>query len=246
MVSLIPNIYFKSLCIERSFGNPRFVLYFGTMWSVLLAGLGLGLFLSVAVGPALFAILRYSLQFGWRAGLSFVAGVSLSDILYVSLANAASGWLGSLMAHGREIGLSGAVLLMGMGAYGLFKKIRVTRNRTDDARVSSRDYWKILGSGFLMNTFNPGVVLTWITAAAAVSNFRQDAPGQGYAVIFFGSCLGLVLGFDILKVFLAQAIRRRLTPRKIVYLNRISALCILVIGLFLFVRSLFGITLGGY
>lgn len=214
------------------------------MWGVLLSGLGLGLFLSVAVGPALFAILRYSLQFGWRAGLSFVMGISLSDILYVCLANAASGWLGGLMAHEREIGLAGAALLMGMGAYGLFKKIRVTRNRTDDANVRQRDYIKILGSGFLMNTFNPGVVLTWITAAAAVSNFRADMPG--HTLVFFGSCLGLVLSFDILKVFLAQAIRRRLTPRKIVYLNRISALSIFIIGLFLLIRSLFGITLGGY
>ena len=139
------------------------------MISVLLAGLGLGLFMSISVGPTIFAIIKYSINYGWKAGMSFVAGVSISDILYIALANIASAWLVGLMSYADIIGYIGSGLFILMGVYGYFKKIKVTRNRNDDANVTSKDYIKISLSGFMMNTFNPGVIITWLTAVAAVS-----------------------------------------------------------------------------
>jgi threonine/homoserine/homoserine lactone efflux protein len=202
-------------------------------------GCGFGLFMAVSVGPTIFAIIKYSITYGWRAGMSFVLGVSLSDSIYVLLANMASAWLSGLMSHEKTIGYLGAVLLIIFGLYGFFKKIKVTRNRNDDAKVSSRDYFKIFASGFLMNTLNPGVIITWITAVAAISTMTA-----AYRLVFFITCLGIILGFDFLKVLLAQRIRRRLTPRNIIYLNRISALCLVGIGIVLFLKSMFDITFG--
>ncbi len=202
-------------------------------------GCGFGLFMAVSVGPTIFAIIKYSITYGWRAGMSFVLGVSLSDSIYVLLANMASAWLSGLMSHEKTIGYLGAVLLIIFGLYGFFKKIKVTRNRNDDAKVSSRDYFKIFASGFLMNTLNPGVIITWITAVAAISTMTA-----AYRLVFFITCLGIILGFDFLKVLLAQRIRKRLTPRNIIYLNRISALCLVVIGIVLFLKSMFDITFG--
>jgi threonine/homoserine/homoserine lactone efflux protein len=202
-------------------------------------GCGFGLFMAVSVGPTIFAIIKYSITYGWRAGMSFVLGVSLSDSIYVLLANMASAWLSGLMSHEKTIGYLGAVLLIIFGLYGFFKKIKVTRNRNDDAKVSSRDYFKIFASGFLMNTLNPGVIITWITAVAAISTMTA-----AYRLVFFITCLGIILGFDFLKVLLAQRIRRRLTPRNIIYLNRISALCLVVIGIVLFLKSMFDISFG--
>ncbi len=211
------------------------------MISALLAGLAFGLFMAVSVGPTIFAIIKYSISYGWKAGVSFVVGVSLSDSLYVALANLASGWLSELMSHEKTIGYIGSALFISIGLYGFFKKIKVTRNNRDMATVTSKDYWKIFSSGFLLNTFNPGVILTWITAVAAISTMSN-----AYRIIFFGTCLGLILSLDFLKVFLAQKIRTKLTPRNIVYLNRISALCIAGIGVFLFFKIAFDIKLGGF
>lgn len=211
------------------------------MISAILAGLAFGLFMAVSVGPTIFAIIKYSISYGWKAGVSFVIGVSLSDSLYVALANIASGWLAGLMSHEKIIGYIGSALFITIGLYGFFKKIKVTRNNRDMATVKSSDYWKIFSSGFLMNTFNPGVILVWITSVAAISTMSNS-----YRLFFFGSCLGLILSLDFLKVFLAQLIRTKLTPRIIVYLNRISALCIAAIGIFLFLKILFDIKIGGY
>ena len=211
------------------------------MISAILAGLAFGLFMAVSVGPTIFAIIKYSISYGWKAGVSFVIGVSLSDSLYVALANLASGWLSGLMSHEKMIGYIGSALFVTIGLYGFFKKIKVTRNNRDMATVKTSDYWKIFTSGFLMNTFNPGVILVWITSVAAISTMSH-----AYRLFFFGSCLGLILSLDFLKVFLAQLIRSKLTPRIIVYLNRISALCIATIGIFLFLKILFDIKIGGY
>ena len=61
--------------------------------SAILGGLLLGLFMAISVGPTLFAIIKYSLNHSYKTGLAFVMGVSISDIMYVSIANLAAPWL---------------------------------------------------------------------------------------------------------------------------------------------------------
>lgn len=211
------------------------------MTSALIAGLAFGFVMTISVGPAIFAILKYSISYGWKAGVSFVIGVALSDFIYVFIANRASGFLSELLTHEKFIGYSGSIVFILVGVYSYFKKIKVTRNKQDNATVSSKDYWKIFSSGFILNSLNPGVILTWITAVAAISNMSTI-----YRFVFFSSCLGTILSFDFLKVFLAQVIRTKLTPRNIVYLNRISAICMFGIGLFLFIKISFDIKVGGF
>jgi threonine/homoserine/homoserine lactone efflux protein len=211
------------------------------MFSALLTGLAFGLFMSISVGPAIFAIIKYSITYGWRSGLSFVVGISVSDTLYVALANSASQWLSELLDYKTQIAYVGSLLFIVLGIYGFFKKIKVTRHKGDMATVSSGHYFKIFASGFFMNTFNPGVILVWITSVAAIASM-----GSSYRFIFFVSCLSLILGFDLWKVLLAQIIRKRLTPRNIVYLNRISAIVLFGIGLFLFLAVFFRIKIGSF
>jgi threonine/homoserine/homoserine lactone efflux protein len=210
------------------------------VFSILLAGLGMGLFMSISVGPTIFAILRYSLQSGWKAGMSFVLGVSISDILYVALANTASSQLSQLLKHMTFIGYAGAGLFIIMGITALFKKVKVNRHAADDANVPGRQYTRIVASGFLMNSLNPGVIITWLSAVAAIATFNNNE-----RITFFSACLLLILGFDLLKVLLAQRIRKHLTPRTILYLNRISALCIVGMGIFMFIKTYLGIKIGG-
>lgn len=207
---------------------------------MLLAGLGMGLFMSISVGPTIFAIIRYSLQSGWKAGISFVIGVSISDILYVSLANSASTHLAKLMQHLNAIGYAGALVFIIMGILGLVKKVKINRHANDDAKVPGKQYSRIALSGFLMNSLNPGVIITWLSAVAAIAAFNT-----GERFTFFTACLSLILGFDLLKVLLAQRIRKQLKARTILYLNRISALCIVGMGVFLLIKTYLGLKIGG-
>lgn len=203
--------------------------------SALVGGLSLGLFMAISVGPTLFAIIRYSLNHSYKTGLAFVLGVSVSDILYVTVANLASPWLEALHRFEKWLAYGGGALLIIMGLMGLLQKHKPTRPKKGIAIISGSHYARIFGSGFLINTLNPGVVINWLAAAAAVAN--RDTP---FRVVFFGSCLGLVLGIDFLKVFAADGIRQKLTLRRILYLQKTSAFLLFGAGVLLVLAATFG------
>lgn len=203
------------------------------------------MFMAISVGPTLFAIIRFSMHHSYRAGMAFVLGVSLSDIMYVTLANIASKWMTFLETHHQTVGYIGSALFIIMGLYGLVKKYKPKKpNRDPNSVVISRSaYFQIWLSGFLMNTLNPGVVLMWVGSVAMIAGPSVGIPQK---IVLFGTCLGLVLGVDFLKVMLADKIRHKLNLRKIMYINRISAACILGLGIFLLIQTYFNLNIGGH
>lgn len=204
-------------------------------WDIILRGVLLGLFVAISVGPTLFAVIRYSLHHTYRAGIAFVLGVSISDCLYVFISLMATEWLAFLKDHQKDIGMAGAILFIIMGLFQFLKKYKPKRpKRNGNIDISNSTYLKIAGSGFLLNTLNPAVVILWMGASITVSEY-----GLAQKFIFFGVCLGIVLGLDFCKVFLAEKIRNWLTLRKIMYLNKISALCIFGFGIILMIRVFF-------
>ena len=197
-------------------------------------GILVGLFMAISVGPTLFAIIKYSLNFSYKAGVAFVLGVSVSDALYVTIANVAAAWLRYLAPYEKNIALGGAIVLMAIGATGLLRKLKPKRPSPVPIELSGGHYFKIWLGGFLVNTLNPGVLITWLGAVTITA----DSSGF-YRFILFGSALVIILGIDFTKVFLADRIKRLLTLRRIIYVQRFSALCILLIGLALFFSTVF-------
>jgi threonine/homoserine/homoserine lactone efflux protein len=194
--------------------------------SAILGGLVLGLFMAISVGPTLFAVLRYSLNHSYRAGIAFVLGVSVSDAIYVTIASVASPWLQFLHSYERPMYYGFGTLLVLAGLVGILRKTKPQQPSVKLVSVSNAQYAKIFGSGFLINTLNPALIIQWIAAATGLAHERNI-----YRIAFFTSCLILVLGIDILKVVLADKIRTRLTVKRLMYLQRISAGVIFLFGI---------------
>lgn len=205
-------------------------------FSAIGGGLLLGLFMAISVGPTLFAVIRYSMNHSWKSGVAFVLGVSLSDIMYVSLANLAAPFLEVLHKYERILAYGGGGILVIIGLIGLLSKYKPQRPSQKLTVVGNGHYFRIFGSGFLINTINPGVIINWLTAVTIIAN-----QGNGYRFVFFFSCLALVLGVDFLKVLLADSIRKRLTLRIVMYLNRISAAILLGFGAIIILLALFNV-----
>ena len=199
-------------------------------------GILVGLFMAISVGPTLFAVIKYSLSYSYKAGLAFVLGVSVSDILYVTLANVAASWLENLKPYEKHIAFGGAIALMAVGLTGLIKKVKPKRPSATPLEVSGGRYMRIWLSGFLVNTLNPGSLITWLGAVTLTANTSGY-----YRFILFGIALIIILGIDFSKVFLADRIKRILTIRRIIYVQRFSAACILLIGFSLFISTTFNI-----
>jgi threonine/homoserine/homoserine lactone efflux protein len=90
-------------------------------------GILVGLFMAISVGPTLFAVIKYSITYSYWSGLAFVLGVSVSDIMYVTLANLAASWLEYLKPYEKHIAFGGAIALMAIGLVGLLKKQKPKR-----------------------------------------------------------------------------------------------------------------------
>jgi threonine/homoserine/homoserine lactone efflux protein len=199
-------------------------------------GILVGLFMAISVGPTLFAVIKYSLNYSYKTGLAFVIGVSVSDIMFVTLANIAANWLEYLKPYEKYIAFGGAGALMIMGLSGFFKKQSPRRPSSEPVAVSNGQYFKIWLGGFLVNTLNPGALITWLGAVTLIANTTLL-----YRIVLFATCLIIILGVDFSKVFLAEKIKRFLTIRRIVYVQKFSGICLFLIGTALLVSTLFSV-----
>jgi threonine/homoserine/homoserine lactone efflux protein len=204
--------------------------------SAMLNGLLFGLFLAISVGPTLFALIKYSLHYSYKAGIAFVIGVSVSDIIYVVIANAATSFLLVLKTYEKPLAIALSILVIGAGIVGLLnKKKSVNIDFSEQTIMSKTDTAKIFASGFLINTLNPAVAINWLGAAAVIATKNLS-----YKLIFFTSCLGLIIGIDLLKVLLSSKIKSKLTPNTVEKIQKISSLILLLIGLGILMIAIFG------
>ncbi|MFB6457732.1 LysE family translocator [Chitinophaga sp. Hz27] len=205
------------------------------MITAIVAGLGLGLVLSVSVGPVIFAIIKYSVNNGFKAGISFALGVSFSDIMFVTVGNLSTAFIADLTEYNRYIGICGGILLIGMGLYSfLFKKVKISTGDEKPEMFRTHDYLKIWLAGFLMNTLNPGVIIFWLPICIANSGFPTS-----YKVAMYGICLIMVVSMDILKVFVSDKLRHKLTLNNVTWLNRISGASMIIFGAVLLYKIFF-------
>lgn len=204
--------------------------------SAMVNGLLFGLFLAISVGPTLFALIKYSLHYSYKAGIAFVIGVSVSDIIYVVIANAATSFLLVLKTYEKPLAIALSILVIGAGIVGLLnKKMSVNVDFTEQTVMSKTDTAKIFASGFLINTLNPAVAINWLGAAAVIATKNLS-----YKLIFFTSCLGLIISIDLLKVLLSSKIKSKLTPSTVEKIQKISSLILLLIGLGILTIAIFG------
>jgi threonine/homoserine/homoserine lactone efflux protein len=207
------------------------------MGEALIVGCVLGFFLVISVGPVIFTIIKQSLNNGIKGGFSFVAGVWLSDIILVIASNVFSVLVSDVLKYKKGIGYAGSLFLIGMGAYYLFlKKVTI---RTDAAgkelRFRKRDAARIFLSGFLINTLNPVLLLTWFLYALGFS-VKYDIQQR---IVIFATCLLINIGADIAKVLLAEKLRTKLTIHNISVINKIAGTILIVFGSFLLYETIF-------
>lgn len=196
------------------------------MPEALLKGITIGLLLSISVGPALFSVIKQSLNNGPRGGIAFALGVFASDITLVLVANVFTELFRSLRLYEKQIGIVGSIFLVSMGIFFLFfKKVKVNEAGQQVFRHRKRDLAKISLSGYFMNLLNPAVIILWITISTSLILYPSS-----YKVTVYATCLIIALLADVAKVFMAGKIRTRLTPHNIHIINRVNGLILIGFG----------------
>ncbi len=201
------------------------------MIEALLKGFAVSLLLIFTVGPVIFTIIKQSINNGRVGGLSFVAGVWLSDLLLAIVSNVFTEWVSQLMDFKIAIGLTGSFFLIAMGIFYLFfKKIHIKEDENKIV-ITARTHAKLVVSGFFINTLNPALMFFWLTTATALAATHTI----NQRIVIFATCLILNGASDILKVVLAGKLRTKLNEKNISLINKISGLILLVFGAILIV-----------
>ncbi len=205
------------------------------MIDALLKGLAISLLLIFSVGPVIFTTIKQSINHGRRGGFSFIAGVWISDVIWVILSNGFSEAIKTLLDFKIPIGIAGCLFLIGMGIYFAFiKKIEPRRVQEPTeiagdvitAAGKKTNYFAILSSGFIINTLNPAVISFWVLMAASLASVYSLYD----RIIIFSTCLGVNMLADVGKVLGAGYIGKKLSDRVILMINRVSGVLYLAFG----------------
>jgi threonine/homoserine/homoserine lactone efflux protein len=203
------------------------------MTEAIIAGLLLGLALVFSVGPVIFTILKLRINYGISSAFYFIAGVWLSDLLWVVTANIFGSLLESLQAYKVQIGATGGIFLISLGIYYLFFKKYHSKEELDKGvKINTTTHARLFFTGFLINTLNPGVIALWLAAATkSISATLEEK------VVTFSICLAMNIGADFFKINLAGKLRSKLNDKNIVIVNKISGFMFLAFG----VALIFGV-----
>jgi len=207
------------------------------MIDALIKGLAISLLLVFSVGPVIFTIIKQSINHGRRGGFSFVAGVWVSDIIWVILSNGFSEAVKTLLHFKVPIGIAGSLFLIGMGVFFAFLKKIEPRKLQEPKEIAGDEitptgkkktnYFAIFSSGFIINTLNPAVISFWVLMAASLASVYS----LKHRIIIFTTCLGMNMLADVGKVMGAGKLGKKLSDKNILLINRISGLLYLVFGI---------------
>mgnify|MGYP006266999425 CR=1 FL=1 len=190
-------------------------------------GLFFGLIFIFAFGPAFFALLQTSLQHGPRPAIAMALGISLSDIVYISLALLGISSLFNNPNVKYWVALLGAVLLVAYAVYSWNKKpVVYTADKLESGHFSHAKYF---AKGLLLNGLNPFIIVFWMSMISIVSvKYDYNTSQQLY---FFTGTISTILSMDIVKVLLAQRIKHLVTPRIILLFNRSVGVVLFIFGI---------------
>jgi threonine/homoserine/homoserine lactone efflux protein len=197
----------------------------------ILNGLLFGMVFIFAIGPSFFLLLQNSIEYGFKKGALIAIGISLSDILFVSLTLIGLSAIISEPEHTKLFATMAAIILGVFGVYSFIKKPIIN---TDTKLIDDHGTFRFIGKGFLINIFNPTIILFWITLSSTISTT------YGYSWIekrnFFIGMLITIFSSDILKAYLANHVRTFITVRSVKIFNMIVGTVLVVFAVSLLIK----------
>jgi threonine/homoserine/homoserine lactone efflux protein len=205
---------------------------------IVLNGIKLGFILTFLVGPVFFTIIQTSVERGFWNGVLVALGVSLSDILYVTICYFGLAQFMDQSQNKVYMAYGGGVILILFGLYHLLIKSRKSIKEGPRKGEIGKGKFRYFLKGFIINGISPMVILFWLGAISIASVDFGYAKGSQFTV-FFAAVLATVLGTDITKAYLADKLRTWVTARTLMYLNIIVGIILIVFGsrLFLLARD---------
>lgn len=195
--------------------------------SALIEGILIGLMLSVLVGPVFFKMIQISINNGKKNAYYFISGIFISDL---SLAIAFSFGLkfnfeNNIFNH--LIYCAAAIVLVIFGINSFKKKEIIFSNN----KLQNTNLFQLIIQGFIFNIINPSVIFFWISVINISKNQFKNEYYQ--TSLFIIGILSTVLITDIIKVIMANNIKKYLSSNVLQKINKVVGIILILSGFIL-------------
>jgi len=202
------------------------------MFEAILLGMGAGLISSFLTGPVFFAMIKTSIEKGFKAGFSLAVGVIISDVILIGIVLFGSQFLEYQESFDKYVGFIGGTFLFAVGLYYLFATVAINYDSDTLQKVSKRGY---LLKGFLMCILTPSTLMFWIIVSSIISvklNNRLDEK-----LFCFFIAMATQLTIDGLKSYYSSKLRYRIKESALKTLNKVAGVIIIVFALWLVFKT---------
>lgn len=187
------------------------------------------------IGPVFFTLIQNSLESGFKYAMVLALGILSSDFLYVIVTYFGISFLAKLPNFEWYLAIFGGIVLIGFGISNFLKKV-IERPSTGGVPFHKMKKRTAFIKGFSINGINPFVLLFWISVAGLVA-INNEFDKVDILVYYFG-ILGTVFCFDLIKAFVAKKLKRLITPKIMLVLNRAVGVLLVFYGFRLFLHAL--------
>lgn len=211
----------------------------------LIQGMGVGIVLSILMGPILFTLVQTGIEEGFRAGSMIGLGIWVSDLLFILSVYFGISYVETVTKwefFEPVVGIGGGIILavFGLGTW-FAKPPKIPQKLLDDTMCDvipnqKSSYFSLWIKGFLINTINPFTFFFWLSI---MGTFMIDqSPTSSEATLYFTGILLTIVLTDLLKVYFAKAVRHWLEPNHLILVRRVSGGALVCFGVALVIRVL--------
>ncbi len=204
----------------------------------ILKAIPLGFFLSFMIGPVFFILLETSVIKGFRAAISFDAGVVLSDVLFIMIAYFSSYRLIQSIKDDPALFIFGGLIMLVYGIISLVKVKKASRRiqEQDPKEIIKNDYFSLFIKGFFLNFINIGVLGFWLAIIITFGPQLELQPSR--MLTFFSTVVLTYFITDIMKILLAKQLRKQLNSKNILLIKKGISVVLIISGIVLLSQSL--------
>lgn len=202
------------------------------MFEAILLGIGAGIISSFLTGPVFFAMIKTSIERGFKAGFSLAIGVIISDVILIGLVLFGSHFFNYKTSFDKYVGIIGGIFLLVVGIYYLASKLKTHCDSKTIQQVSRRSY---VLKGFLMCILTPSTLMFWIIVSSIISVKLNNRLDEKLFCLLIA--MGTQLSIDAGKCFYSSQLRNRITRKDLVKLNKIAGVIIIVFAIWLITKT---------
>ena len=191
----------------------------------LIKGVLLGISIGLLVGPLFFALIQAGMEYGFRKGFLFAAGIWISDFILLMLTYFI---FKNIPLPTNTDDISPILIVICAAAFiliGLNIMLSPTKKMDHQYLPTSKLWTVLVTKGFIVNTMNPSAL---------------TLKPSGAEILMFYLSIGItIIGLDLLKIFLGKKIALKFEDGILSKFKYVSGFFFVINGLYLVYIAIF-------